>query len=203
MGAGRAGGTARRRRTWPAAVLVAWALAAAAAGPARAASPPARLAVQWRAGKLDALLQLGHVPGGMGAYGSGAQLSLRQLSWGAVAAGLGLAAIGQTSNDASYTAMGAMLGPLGLWGLYTTRDTFTFVTGEYLGDQYGVRHYAEDLRYIHDNYPKRRDEAVGLARRHPDLHAQFLWSLEAFRDPATESPEDRAFRQWCRALEAE
>jgi len=155
----------------------------------------ARLQVRLRAGR-----QVGHVPGGMGAYGSGMQLSLRQLSWASVAGGLALAGIGRAADDASYVAMGAMLAPLGLWGVYRTRDDFTYVTGEYLGEEYGVRHYAEDMRYIWENHPSRQDIARALLRRHPDLHPEFLWSLEAFRDPATETEGDRAFLAWYREL---
>lgn len=145
-------------------------------------------------------LQVSHIPGGTGAYGSGFQVSLRQLSWLSLAGGLSLVGIGHASDDASYAAMGAMVAPLGMWGLYRTRDSFTYITGEYLGPGYGVQHFAEDMRYIHDNDPGRRDIAQGLMERHPRLHSQFLWSLEVFRDPGTESAADRAFLEWYRGL---
>ena len=162
------------------------------------------LALRWvGAPRPQVQLQVNHVPGGGGAYGSGFQVSLRQLSWASLAGGLALAGIGYASDDASYTAMGGMLAPMGMLGLYRTRDSFTYITGESQGSQYTARHYAEDLRYIHENHPRRRDIARGLAQRHPDLHREFLWSLEAFRDPEAESPADRAFLEWCQRLRGE
>ncbi|MFC1525966.1 hypothetical protein ACFL6X_04045 [Candidatus Latescibacterota bacterium] len=146
---------------------------------------------------------LEHVPGGMGTYGSGFQISLRQLSWAAVLGGVGLAAVGYVAGDASYVAMGAMLGPMGLWGLYQIGRTLDYVTGESLGVEYGLRHYAEDIRYLYENHPARDRLARGLAARHPDLQQEFLWSLEAFRNPDEETPADRDFVEWCRGLEEE
>lgn len=193
----------RRRLWWLAAALVLLGQGVSAASPAALRGELAMgVVVQWAGeGGPEVQLQVNHVPGAMGAYGSGFQVSLQQLSWASLAGGLALAGIGHASNDPSYTAMGAMLAPMGLWGLYRTRDSFTYITGEYLGVEYAVRHYAEDIRYIHENHPRRRDIARSLVERHPDLHREFLWSLEVFRDPETESPQDRAFLEWYRGLE--
>ncbi|MFH1572244.1 MAG: hypothetical protein ABIL09_29910 [Gemmatimonadota bacterium] len=201
MGAPR---SLRWRRRCASALMLSAVLVTAGAAPGTAVPrdlAPRQPAANPHGPSLRLALQVGHVPGAMGTYGTGLQVSLRQLSWASLAGGIALGILGYAAADPSYAAMGAMLGPLGAWGLFRTRDTFTYVTGEGLGPEYTVRHYAEDIRYIFDKQPERRDAARGLLMRHPDLHRQFLWSLEAFRDPATETPEDRLFLEWYRGLE--
>jgi len=130
-----------------------------------------------------------------GNYFSGPSINRRFLGWLALLGGGSLVATGLAKHNKSASIAGAILIPVGIWGIKSKiADEDTFHSTDSQHTIYNLYNFKEDMLKIYNTQQGDRNAAQDLIQKHPDFYKSYLLLLEMF------AGEEKNFIAWYKSL---